>query len=117
MTPTQLPLFEGLPTLATRLSLSGTIDAVTDQPDRALNLHEEIFLLVRGRVDRVTLDADDADGTPAALRGHRYRVTQAFELDAELASSTMIELARGVAERVGLTDLPEEVRVAVGSAA
>lgn len=92
----QLPLFEGLAPSGTKLSLGGAITCATDQPARALQLDEQVVMVVVGTVDHVGFDTNDL----GPIRGHRIKITSAFELEEHDSPEDLLEDLRGRVESV-----------------
>jgi hypothetical protein len=83
--PTQLPLFEGHRPTGAGVRLTGKVTT----PFRALGLDEEVVLVVKATVAKVSHDRDGDAG--AITRLHVLKVAEAHELPGDQADMALVE--------------------------
>ena len=92
----QLPLFEGRQPRAAHLSLTGTIADPVGQPDEALALDQDVWLVISGRASAINHKLTGKDGV--LVRVQTLTVGEAHLLDPE-AGKSLIASARLAAEQ------------------
>jgi len=83
--PQQLPLFEGHRPSSSGVRLTGQVTT----PFRGLSLDEEVTLIVKGRVARVSHDLDGEGG--ALTHMHVLKVAEAHELPGDQGDMALLE--------------------------
>jgi hypothetical protein len=83
--PQQLPLFEGQRPNGSGVRLTGKVTT----PFRALALEEEVVLVVKGTVAKVSHDLDGDGGTLTRL--HVLKVAEAHELPGDQGDMALVE--------------------------
>lgn len=94
---TALPKFEGQQVKAARLKLAGR----SDERVGALALDEEVYLIVRGVVRKVT----HGDETGIFTRTHEVKASAAILLDRDQGARILDEAAMLADERFGIRNL------------
>lgn len=89
-----LPYFEGRRPSSAQVRLTGT----TDTPCRTLHIGDDVILVVRAAVTKVTHEQQDSDGGPLA-RVHGLKVAEAHVLPDD-AGAEMLEVAEKLSRAI-----------------
>jgi hypothetical protein len=82
---TPLPLFENRQPIGAGVRLTGTVDT----PWRALAIEDEVIVVLKARVSKVTHQVDSDGGTLQRL--HTLKVSEAHELPGDQGDMALIE--------------------------